>query len=196
MTYLIILLIITLIIFYLIKLGILYFLIKFFKKEANLFLILKAILLYELIAFIFLFIDPIKSIYSARLVVGPIVLFPIYLSVVLIFLFLVFKFIMEKFSLLDFKKCLIIFLLMFIIITPILGYLKAIISENLAKKLSLDVALERVSNGFFMRNQYMHFGPLPPDIALVKLISEIDGALFESNIVLKTFKFIIEIQLR
>ena len=138
MVYLIIFTLITFILALALKLLITYFFIKLFNKEKSFWLIFKPILLYELGVFCFFIIDPVSLIYLIPWTIIPhVFLFPVYFLTSIIILFLIFKLIMQKFSLLDFKKALLVFLIMFIIITPFISYSKVTAELKMAERLSI-----------------------------------------------------------
>src|SRR3989344_7797501 len=111
MTYFIILESITILLAFLVKIGVFYFLIKLFNQSVKFSIALKLILLYEVGSFAFWIIDPfslfhffppglLAFLYAAYLLT----------SVVVLFLFL--YFLMQRFSLLNFRKTLAIFTIM------------------------------------------------------------------------------------
>ena len=96
--------------------------------------------MYELGVFCFFVINPASLIYILTLAIPHIFLFPLYFLISFIIAFLIFKFIMQKFSLLDFKKSLIIFLLMFLLITPAISFSRSIVELKIAEKLPISIA--------------------------------------------------------
>jgi hypothetical protein len=140
MIYLIILSLITFLLAFAAKLLITYFLIKFFNRKNSFWSIFKPILLYEVGVFCFFIIKPASLIYVITIVIPRIFLFPLYFLISVVLLFLIFKFIMQKFSLLNFKKSLIVFLLMFLLITPALSFSRSTAEVKIAEKLPISVA--------------------------------------------------------
>lgn len=134
MVYLIILNFITFLLAFSLKLLIAYFFIKFFNRTVNFWAILKPILLYELGVSCFFIISPTDLL---NLIIPHILLFPIVLLVQVSILFLFFRFIMRKFALLDFKKSLLIFFAMFLIVTPLLSFSRQIVEVEVAAKLPI-----------------------------------------------------------
>ena len=136
MIYLIILTFVFFLIAFATKLLITYSLVKFFNKSKNFWLIFKPILLYELGVFCFFIIDPFSLIHlMVRHAVSPLFLFILYFLNSFIVLFFIFKIIMQKFSLLDFKKSLLVFFMMFLIVTPIISFSKGVIKYNIIERL-------------------------------------------------------------
>jgi len=137
MAYLIILSFITFLLAFAGKLLITYFFIKFFNREKSFLMIFKPILLYELGVFCFFIINPVSLIYLLTSIIPHILLFHVYFLISIIILFLIFKFIMQKFLLLDFKKSLLIFFVVFFIITPLLSFFQVMLEYNISEKLSV-----------------------------------------------------------
>jgi len=135
MAYLILLTFFTFLLAFAVKLLITYFFIKFFNRTAGFWAIFKPILLYELGVFCFFFINPVSLIYLLTPIIPRVFLFPVYLLISVVILFLIFKFVMQKFSLLNLKKSLLIFFVMFLIITPIISYSRTMLEFNIGKNL-------------------------------------------------------------
>lgn len=133
----------TIILAFLIKLVAFYFLMKLFNKVVKFSTILKPVLLYELGVFLFFLIDPsFRLIYFFPLGIRNILLYPLCLLITVVILFLFFNFLMSKFSLFTWKKSLIVFLIMFFLITPLLSYSQAVVTNLVAK---LPVFVDEVS---------------------------------------------------
>jgi|GEM_PF-3794495 len=98
------------------KIAIFYFLIKFLNKNAKIISIVKAIFIYEVGVFISYFIISIN--FNS--------LFVAYSTLLIVFLlsFTAYYFVMRYFSLLNFKKSVTSFLIMFIVVAPLVGFIK------------------------------------------------------------------------
>ncbi|MBU3934828.1 hypothetical protein KKC00_02620 [Patescibacteria group bacterium] len=96
--------------------------IKYFNKTVNFITIFKPILFYELGIFCFFFINPIALVHLFKAIIPYRFLSLIELLIIVGVSFFIFNFVMQKFSLLNFKKALIVFFVMFLIVTPIVLY--------------------------------------------------------------------------
>ena len=139
MTYLIILSFALFLIAFAIDLIITFLLIKFFNRTAGFWTIFKPILFYQIGVFCFYFIKPTNLIYILDPIIPRRFLLPLVLLATVIILFLIFKLIMQKFSLLNFKKSLIVFFLMFLVITPAISFSRSIVEVKIAEKLPISV---------------------------------------------------------
>ena len=159
-----------------INLLITYFLIKFFNQAKSFWSIFRPILLYEFGIFCFftIKIDPVLLNYY----LGPFLLFSLYLLISIIGPFFIFQYIMQKFSLLDFKKSLLIFLLMFFIITPFCLFSQTVLEFSIVKNLPdfgiwQHYEIERLSQQTF-------FNPLSE--ILLEKIDRLNNIFLESGI--------------
>lgn len=186
MIYLIILALITFLLAFALKLLITYLFIKFFNRTNNFWSIFKPILLYELGVFCFFIINPGSLIYILTPIIPRIFLFPIYFLISIIILFLIFKFIMQKFSLLNFKKSLLVFLVMFIIITPIISYSKAKLEFNIEKKIPIEWP--------YRLGEFQGPGVLkPPPVILLEKINRLNDIFLEKEFLRELRYFLITI---
>jgi len=201
MIYLIIFTFITFILAFVLKLLITYFFIKLFNKEKSFWLIFKPILLYELGVFCFFIINPVSLIYFLVpwYIIPHVFLFPVYFIISIIILFLIFKFIMKKFSLLDFKKALLVFFIMFIIITPIISFSKSMVDHEVAKRIPASEELfeELLELRYFQESYYGldsgHYGLMSPDIIILKKIDRLSEIFLGSKLLLDLYSFLITI---
>jgi len=167
MVYLIILTFFTFLLAFAVKLLITYFFIKFFNRTAIFWVIFKPILFYELGVFCFFVINPVSLIYLLTPIIPRVFLFPAYLLISVVILFLIFKFVMQKFSLLNFKKSLLIFFAMFLIITPIISYSRTMLEFNIAK--NLPVYEELISIQEIFQRELFQSIKSPSEIILEKV---------------------------
>lgn len=178
MTNLIILEIATIILFFFIKIVVFYLLIKALNREIRFLTALKPLLLYELAILIFLFIDPAKLVYSLRMAVSHVFLVPIYLLILVIVSFLIFRFIMKKFSLLDFKKSLAVFLLIFFVANPILSFYRATLLTDLAERILTPSEWSELSHNLEMMVRITSLRGLPLSLKVFKVVSDTGRTLF------------------
>lgn len=190
MVYLIILTFFTFLLAFAVKLLITYFFIKFFNRTASFWVIFKPILLYELGVFCFFVINPVSLIYVLTPIIPRIFLLPIYLLTSVIILFFIFKFIMQKFSLLDFKKALLVFLAMFIIITPVISYFRGMLEFNIAKNLPVFEEW-RVKQEMFQ--QFLFPVPKSPPEILLEKIDRLNEIFLEEEFLKGLRNFLITI---
>jgi len=178
MTYFIILASVTILLAFLIKIGLFYLLIKFFNRLVKFSTALKLILIYQAGSFVFWIIDPSRLFYSFPIGLRA-VLYPLYflLSVVVLFLFL--YFLMRKFSLLNLKKTLIVFSIMFFVATPFLSYSRATITYSMTKSFFPDVVSELPILNEMIKT--LTFQSLPPSAKAIKTLDTIDGALLDGK---------------
>jgi hypothetical protein len=111
-------------IFIFLKFFVLYLLMKFFDKSINIFSIIKLFLVYELLVIILFSLKPhgLNSLLSGYLKI----------SIVFILSFTIFNFLTHYYSLFNFKKSIIIFLLMFFLLTPLLYFCKTQIEKRIS----------------------------------------------------------------
>ena len=192
MIYLIALSLTTFVLAFALKLLITYFFIKFFNREKNFWVIFKPILLYELGAFCLFIINPVSLIYLLTPILPRIFLFLLYFLISAVILFLIFKFIMERFSLLNFKKSLLIFFVMFVIVTPIIFYSKVIIESKVAEKL---LVFEKWSykKEVFPQILFQKFRPKSPSEILLEKIDRLNDIFLEGEFVKGLRNFLITI---
>lgn len=174
MTYFIILQSITILLAFLIKIGVFYFSIKFFNRLVKFSTALKLILLYEAGFFVFWIIDPSRLLYFFPSGVRA-VLYPAYLLVSIAVLFLFLYFLIRKFSLLNFKKTLVIFLIIFFIVTPFLSYSRAALVYSMIKSFFPDIASELPI--FNKMIETFTIQALPPSAKAIKILNTIDDSL-------------------
>lgn len=194
MIYLIILSFIIFLLAFAVKLLITYFFIKFFNRTNSFWSIFKPILLYELAVFSLFIIDPISLIYILTPIISSHFLLPIYILILVIILFYMFKIIMRKFSLLNLKKSLLIFFVMFLIITPIILYSQTILNFNLAKNLPAYEKLNYTPEMFLQTIQQPLFQPIrSPSEIVLKKIDRLNDIFLEGEFLKGLNKFIITI---
>ncbi|MDI6591817.1 MAG: hypothetical protein QME61_02705 [Patescibacteria group bacterium] len=174
MTYFIILESITIFLAFLVNIGVFYFLIKLFNRSVKFLTALKLILLYEAGFFFFWIIDPARLFYFFPLGLRA-VLYPVYLLVSVVVLFLFLYFLMQKLSLLNFKKTLIVFLIIFFIITPFLSYCRAALAYSMTKSFFSDIASELSIFNEMIKT--FTFQALPPSAKAIKILNIIDDSL-------------------
>ena len=175
MTYFIILVSITILLAFLIKIGIFYLLINFLNRLVKFSTALKVILLYEVGSFLFWVLDllSLRYFFPAQLWLFSYVLH-LLVSTIILFLFL--YFLMGKFSLLNFKKTLIIFLIMFFMVTPFISYSRGTLTYSMTKSFFPDVASELpILNE--MIETFPAFQGLTPSAKTIKIINIIDDSL-------------------
>ncbi|MCH7828744.1 hypothetical protein IH982_02710 [Patescibacteria group bacterium] len=174
MTYFIILEAITILLAFLVNIGIFYLLIKLFNRLAKFSAVLKLIFLYEVGFFVFWLID-----LSRLLLFFPLwlqaVLYPAYLLVSIMVLFLFLYFLMQKFSLLNFKKILIVFLIMFLIVTPFLSYYRAALTYSMTKSFFPDIVSELSLFNAMIKS--LPFQSLPSPAKAIKILNTVDDSL-------------------
>jgi len=176
MTYLVILEAITVLLAFFVKLVAFYFLIKLFNQTVKFLTTVKSILLYELGTLIFILIIPRFS--NFQLFNSPLYLFfgLLYFLFFIAVLFFIFYFIMRKLSLLSLKKSLIVFLVIFLIITPLILFSQTKISnliftETSAELIPLyDFAMGQIS-----------FQDLPPVLKILHLLNFPKDSLLENK---------------
>jgi len=174
MTYFVILESATMLLSFLIKIGLFYLLIKFFNRLVKFSTVLKLILLYEAWSFVFWIIDPSRLLYSLPLGLQA-VLYPVYLLVSVVVLFSFLYFLMRKFSLLNFKKTLAIFLIMFFIATPFISYFHTVLAHSMTKSFFPNIASELPILDEMIRTFTIQ--GLPPLAKAIKTLNTIDDAL-------------------
>lgn len=113
-----------------------YFLIRRFSRTKEFWTILKPILFYEVAVFgFFVIINPVLSLLFSRVFFVH-WFYLIYLLISVVILFLLFTFFMRKFLQLNFLKSLLIFFLVFFIITPVISFSKTTLEARLADNFS------------------------------------------------------------
>jgi hypothetical protein len=190
MAYFIILDSITILLAFLINIGIFYFLIKLFNRLVKFSTALKLILLYETGFFIFWIIDPSRLLYFFPSVLRA-VLSPVYLLVSIVVLFFFLSFLMRKFSLLNFRKTLIVFLMMFFIVTPFLSYYRAALAYSMTKSFFPYIASELPILNEMIRT--LTFPALPPSAKAIKILNTIDDSLLGGKFFKELRRFVMEI---
>lgn len=176
MIYLIFLEAITIILAFFIKLVAFYFLIKIFNRTVKFSKILKPILLYESAVLLFILIIPEVLSYPLRLlsVYLSIIASLLFLLIIIAGAFFIFYFIMHKFSVLNWKKSLIVFLLMFIIITPV------ICLSRVSLITKLPISSDETSK-LYLLDQPTLFHYLPLSIKALKILRKLDESILEGK---------------
>lgn len=158
---------------------ILYFLIKQFNKTIKFPIVLKAVLLYELCAIIIYSIYPAPIFQSLNFSIIKFII----LSVVL---FIIFYFITKKYFLINWKKSLIIFILLIIILFPFLNFFRIMFVQKIThisvfakENARLEAEMEKYFNEYgFAGFLYAPLVPLPVEPLSFKILGKIEGAIF------------------
>ena len=174
MTYFIILASTTILIAFLTKIGVFYFLIKLFNRLVRFSTALKLILIYEAGSFVFCIIDPSRLLYSFPIGLRA-VLYPAYLLISVVILFLLLHFLIRKFSLLSFKKTLVVFLIMFFIATTFISYFRTTLVHSMTRSFLPDIASELPI--LYEMIETFTFQGLTPSAKTIKIINTIDDSL-------------------
>jgi hypothetical protein len=118
---------------FLIKIGSLYFLIKIFDKKIKFSVAFKILIFYEIIAFFIL------SLYSSFLESGllyhyggNLIAFLFFFLLLFLILFLIFKFLLQKFALLNWRRALIIFIALNLIM-PSVSFILTIAAKPISE---------------------------------------------------------------
>lgn len=181
MTHFVILESITILLAFLVNIGIFYLLIKLFDRSVKFLAVLKLILLYEAGFFAFWIVDPFRFLYSLLLELR-VVLYPLYFIVPVVILFLFLYFLMRKFSLLNLKKTLVIFLIMFFMVTPFISYSRTMLTHSIID-LELSILYEMI--------EIFTFQGLSSPAKTIKIINTIDDSLLGGKFFRELRRFII-----
>lgn len=188
MIYLILLIFVFFLLAFAIKLFATFLLIKLFNRTAIFWIILKPILLYELGAICFFIINPTGVL---DLIIPRLLLSPIVFLISVIALFFIFRFIMQKFSLLNFKKSLIIFLMIFFIITPVLSFGKDLIESKIVMKFAVFNSIEFSYESIF--SDFLSQGPKSLPELILEKIGTLDGIFLQEKLLNELRNYIMTI---
>ena len=188
MIYLILLTLISFLLAFAIKLFVTFLLIKLFNRTAIFWALLKPILLYELGALCFFIINPTGVL---DVIIPRLLLFPIIFLISVVALFLIFRFVMQKFSLLNFKKSLIIFLIMFFIITPVLSFGKDLIESKIVMRFAVFNSTEFSYESIFSDFSSQRPKPLPE--LILEKTGTLDSIFLEKKLLIELRNYIMTI---
>jgi len=107
---------------------------------------------------------------------------------------------MKKFSLLDFKKALFVFFIIFIIITQIISFSKKMVDYEVAKRIPASeelfeelLALRSFQQESYYGLDFSYYGPMSPDIIILKKVDRLSEIFLGSKFLTDLYFFLYSI---
>jgi len=178
-TYFIVLEAVTIFLAFLVKLIAFYFLIKFFNRTIKFSTVLKPILLYEMGFLVFILISETILFYPMHLFssfLPAIIVSTLYFLIFVIIAFLIFHLAIRTFSIMSWKKSLVVFLLIFILITPAISSVRIKALSMTPVSFSADEISE-----LNLSREYLPFQSSPLPIKVVKIFDVLDNSILEGK---------------
>ena len=181
MIYLLVLEIFTLLLVVCLKFGVVYLLVRAFNKAITLGKLLKVVLLFELGAFLFYLVSSaLFSLNSAYfLLIFPISFGRLYiLFVPPLVLGIIFASLMRRFDLLNLKKATIVFIIIFLVMTPFVSFLSIVVGQAIFAIPIFERAITETlqTNPSF----FFDFDPLSSQLPLpLRVVSFLDNSVMQ-----------------
>ena len=170
-----------------------YFLIKLFNHDKKFWEIIKPIVLYEVGVFSFFFIDPASLTILLASIIPHIILFILYFLIIAISLFFIFEIVMRKYLLLDIKKSILVFLIMFLVTTPFIFYSSQQINIKIEKRLPIFEKWEYKKYNYTKEQTAESWIKLNIINYLIKSPDKLSDIFLEGKILRNMFTFLHEI---